>query len=169
MICQENMVCVHSSMYFLSWPHSSGSQSSIICDRQSIVYLSRTLPLTCLYLSSLYNWRDKIYLFSPPFQALLSFTAQHPGVTSWNDGLCEAGREITLCSPLTDGCTKGHQNWHLIQPECQGPASGNSPLRVRTGVPGRCPEKGDQLGAKTSPHPGSENRSKFLPQKTIFA
>lgn len=113
----RRMRCVYTSLcIFLSWPHSSGSQSSIICDRQSIAYLSRTLPLTSLYTSFLYYCRDRIIYFSPPFQAPPSLTAQRPGVMSWNDGLCEAGKEITLCSPIMAGYRPGHPNRHLIQP-----------------------------------------------------
>lgn len=42
------------------------SQSSIIGDRQSIVYLSRTLPLSSLYISSLYYCGDRSVYFLLP-------------------------------------------------------------------------------------------------------
>lgn len=119
----------------------TGSQLFIF---QEHYHLLAFIYLPCIIVGT----RSSIF---PSLPSPSSFTAQHPGVTSWNDGLCEAVREITLCSPLTSGCTKGHQNWHLIQPKCQGPARGNSPLRVRTGAPGRCPEKLEQPEAKTSP------------------
>lgn len=163
MICQENMVCVHSSMYFLSWPYSSGSQSSIICDRQSIVYLSRTLPLTCLYISSLYYCRDKIVYFRLHSKPFLSFTAQHPGVTSWNDGLCEAGREITSCSPLPNRCTKGHPNWHLIHSRMSGPCQWKFTSACQNRCSWEMPRESGTARSKNIPS------SQFRKQKQISA
>lgn len=104
-------------MYFLSWPHSSGSLSSIIGDRQSTVYLSRTLPLTSLYifLPCIMMETASSIFSSLPSPSVICCPA--PSVTTWNDGLWEAGRGITWGSHPTKRCPKGHPNWHLIQPD----------------------------------------------------
>lgn len=155
MICQEKMACVHFHMYFLSWPHSSGSLSSIIGDRQSIVYLSRTLPLTSLYifLPCVMVGTGSSIFSSLPSPSVIRCPA--PSVTTWNDGLWEAGRGITWGSHPTKRCPKGHPSWHLIQPDV-GALRVEIHLCVLEGCCWQTPRESETAGSKNilpSPNP----------------
>ena len=132
MICQENMVCVHFyTFFFLSWLHSSGSQSSIIGDRQSIVYLSRTLPLTPIYISSLYYGGDRIICFllpSKPFCYLLPSTWCN--IPEWW-ALCGRKRNYLRFFPPSPRDVQKGTKTDISFSLMSGPVGGNSPLCVR--------------------------------------
>lgn len=163
MICQENMVYVSFSMYFLSELHSCDlSHQLLATGSQLFIFQERCHFPPFIYLPYITVGTGVFIFSSLPSPSVIYRPA--PSARSWNDGLCESGRRISRGSAQI----KGLPNWHLIQPNVRVLWVELHLCALEQVFLGNAQRECNSSKQKHAPVPCAENRSQFLPWKPFL-